>query len=114
MKESTVTTFEVEESDYELLRRWVPEDPCKHCPNHIGCCGCPKSRERDEIIKPLKQAGVFEVHQKVQEVKELQQKLKEIEKMIETDKNFIAGRGFDLDKIFSNDTKKLKTIATFM
>ncbi len=57
------------------------------------------------MIKPLKQAGVFEVHQKVQEVKELQQKLKEIEKMIEADKNFIAGNGFDLDRIFPGEKK---------
>ncbi len=96
------TTFEIEDSDYELLKTWVPKDPCINCPNSFSCCGCPESREREKIIKPLKQAGVFEVHKKVQEIKELQQELKKIEKTIAANRNFIASRGFDLNRIFSN------------
>jgi len=113
MKETIVTTFKIENNDYELLKTPVPEDPCIHCPNHYGCCGCPKSRERDEIIKPLKQAGVFEVQQKVQEVKELQQELKYIEKTIEANKSFIASKGFDLDRVFPNNSSEAKPVSAF-
>lgn len=58
------TTFEIEDSDYELLKTQVPKDPCKHCSNSYACCGCPESRKREEIIRPLKQAGIFEIQQK--------------------------------------------------
>lgn len=96
------TTFEIEDSDYELLKTKVPKDPCKHCPNSFGCCGYNEGKQRDEIIRPLKQAGIFEIQQKVQEIKELQQELKEIERTIAANRNFIASRGFDLNRIFSN------------
>lgn len=114
MRKETVTTFEVEESDYELLKTWIPEDPCKHCFSLGSCCGCPKARKRDEIIKPLKQAGVFEVYQKVQEVKELQWKLKEIERTIEANKTFIASNGFDLNRIFPDNSNDAKPVNAFL
>jgi len=98
MKE--ITKFEIEDSDYELVNRAVPENPCNKCNNRYGCCGCEKVREREEIIKPLKEAGVFEVQQKAQEVKKLKVQLKTIERIIEADKNFIASKGFELQKIF--------------
>ncbi len=107
------TTFEIEDSDYELLKTWVPKDPCINCPNSFSCCGCPESREREKIIKPLKQAGVFEVHQKVQEIKELQQELKKIEKTIAANRNFIASRGFDLNRIFQTVRKLIQSMHSF-
>lgn len=111
MKQTTVTT--IEDSDYELLKTWIPEDPCTKCRDSYACCGCPKKREADAAIKPLKEAGIFEVQQKVQEIKELQRKLKEMEQTIESDKNFIAGKGFDLDRIFgSSNSGKPSHMAT--
>lgn len=106
MRETIVTNYEIEEKDYKLLKTWVPEDPCAKCGNNYACCGCSKKRERNEIIEPLKQAGVFEVQQKVQEVKELQNKLKNIERKIEADKSFIASKGFDLDRIFGSNKQE--------
>lgn len=100
MKEKTVTIFEIEDGDYELLKTWHPADPCTTCFEGMGCVGCSQKRQWEKSIKPLKQVGVFDVWETIQELKSLYSKVKSIEKAIKENEDFITSRGFDLARIF--------------
>ena len=103
MKKTVVTNVKIKDNDYDLLKIRIPEDPCINCINRYACCGCSKKKEVNAVIRSLKDAGIFEAQQKVQEVKELQLKLKEMEQTIATNKEYLTDNGFDLDRIFGDD-----------
>lgn len=59
MHEVITRTFDKE--DVELIKRYLPDSPCKSCDAGIGCCGCPEQRDYEATyVKPLKDAGVYE------------------------------------------------------
>ena len=46
----------IEDSDYELLQKVLPDNPCDRCSLGMACCGCPEGRDYSEKVKPYKGA----------------------------------------------------------
>lgn len=65
--------------DFELLKKELPNDPCKKCDARIRgyCCGCPQGTDYDKYIKPYKDNNVLEI---ALDIKQYKDTLREIKK----------------------------------
>lgn len=73
MKETTVTRIDFEKGDLDLLKRPLPQNPCSNCQSRLdgSCCGCPESREYEALVKPYRDAGVYDLASKMKQIKAL-------------------------------------------
>lgn len=92
----TISTNIFTDEDIELLKTPLPKDPCTTCGIEIVCCGCPKGSEYGEIIRPYKQAGIYELACKLKTREYRLKEIKACEKEIE-----------EIEKEFPEDIKKL-------
>lgn len=53
-------TIKLDHKDHRLILTKLPDNPCQKCDLGIACCGCPKGSEYYKLIKPSKDAGVYE------------------------------------------------------
>lgn len=90
---------QIDDEGYKLLKQPIPEDPCKQC-SILGCVGCPRQREYEAAIKPIKDAGLLEAKQHVDRIRLDLQDLKELKMSTQRECAAVKDSGFDLNKIF--------------
>lgn len=56
-----VITRTFDKEDVELIKKYLPDNPCESCDASLGCCGCQAQRDYEATyVKPLKDAGIYE------------------------------------------------------
>lgn len=93
-----ITIFE--ESDYELLKKGLPADPCTSCgQTRHGCCGCKKAFDYEKEAKEFKEAGVYELALKIRMLNENNNKLRIIKRDNEKLIKEIKDSGADISQL---------------
>lgn len=94
----------IEESDYELLRNCIEQEPCKTCPQKAySCMGCQAHKKWREKHEKYKEAGIAEVLTFVQEVKKLQEVIRDACYNLARERDKIVEEGYDLTRIFDDN-----------
>lgn len=94
-----ISYVRINEQDYELLTKYYPKDPCEGCGSQYSCFGCPQKREWEEVVKPLKDAGIYDVWLQLMKAHSLQCNIDEFQKKINQIKSEIKEKGFDVDRL---------------
>lgn len=57
------------DKDFELLKKELPNNPCKICyfSTNGGCCGCHDGTAYENIVKPYKENNILDVALKIKE-----------------------------------------------
>lgn len=76
----TETYFE--QSDFELLSKELPADPCTGCPNSYACCGCKDRKAYDEIIELYESANILDLAVRIKLIMSHRRTIKELESQI--------------------------------
>lgn len=91
-----------DENDIELLRKELPKSPCSqniYClEKKNSCCGCDKYFEYSKIIQKYKEAGILELSEKLQKVRNIKTKIGLLESQIEEYQKELK----DIDKYMEN------------
>lgn len=109
-----ITNVLIEDSDYELLEKVLPDNPCDGCGAGVGCCGCPSGKDYGEKVKLYKDAGIYEVAMAVKRINTAENKMTVLQKEIKKECGYLREQGFDLNRLFGNkkvhscSVKKLK------
>ena len=74
----------LEDEDLVLLRKVIPADPCKGCPDVMGCCGCNEGKRYSEEVKPYKDAGIYEIAKTIRTIADKTELLSKTHKEIDS------------------------------
>lgn len=98
-----VTTIEIEEKDYDILRKHLNDnaEPCLHCSmeTKMSCCGCPSHKAWKQNHKEIEEAGLEEVFDAIQQYENLQKKISVLNSESDCVRKKIQEMGFDFRKI---------------
>lgn len=77
-----IITYEFEESDFELLKQGLPDDPCSKCGTVYCPGGCPEQKEYDNVKKKFEDAHIYDVSVVLKEIIRLNKEKKDIQNKI--------------------------------
>lgn len=100
----------IEDSDYELLQKVLPDNPCDSCGMGAACCGCPKGRNYSEKIKPYKDSGIYEAALAVKHINTAGNKMAGLQNEIKKECGYLREQGFDLNRLFGSGEKVSRSV----
>lgn len=76
-----IITYEFEESDFELLKKGLPDTPCDECDyvRRDSCCGCKDYEIYRLEENKFKEANLYEYGKALAEIKKLNKEKKRIQ-----------------------------------
>lgn len=75
-----VIIYEFEESDFELLKKGLPDTPCDKCSTRQdSCCGCKDYEIYRSEENKFKEANLYEYGKTLAEIKKLNKEKKRIQ-----------------------------------
>ena len=76
-----IITYEFEESDFELLKKGLPDDPCDKCSDapRDFCCGCKDYEIYRSEENKFKEANLYEYAKALAKIKNLNKEKKRIQ-----------------------------------
>lgn len=95
----------IEDSDYELLQKVLPDSPCDSCGAGMACYGCPEGRNYSEKVKPYKDSGVYEAALAVKRINIAGNKMADLQNEIKKECGYLREQGFDLNRLFNSEEK---------
>ena len=92
----------ITDEDYNMLRGYIPDNPCNSCGVGMGCCGCDKETNYRQIIKKYKDNNLFEPMICVKHIRDSIDKINKEQSIIMENYSKLASLGFKPDKLFDN------------
>lgn len=76
-------SYEFTEADLKLLKKPLPDAPCKKCKDTDSCCGCPEYESYKRMIQPYEDNGIFDFAFALREMAFLKKQMKELQEKYE-------------------------------
>lgn len=80
MVKKTIVVYEFDERDKVLLNIPLPHNPCDDGYCGPECCGCPDARKYAELVKPYRDAGIYEIARNIEKIKAINEQVRKLEK----------------------------------
>lgn len=94
-------------SDYALLRKPLPEDPCSKCESKIGCTSCEKLKSYNDAISLYKESNLYDVALQLEDIRKYEAEVSELRSKIYNAYKYIASRGFDVAELQTSGKKEI-------